>query len=139
MKKTILITAIILVLLLTGASAAISIKTVPIKEIETTAQITEKPIEVSKPVESKYQRHCFFFANINSDGYAKRAAVRCFDGVISVTYSDGVTNVNSLFGSETFTGSHAVQIYGFGGTASWAGSVTNRDVSFGGFALVCLV
>ena len=139
MKKTILTTAIILVLLLTGVSAAISIRTVPMKKIETAAQITEEPMDVSKPVESKYQRRCFLFADIDSSGYAKRATVSCFDGIISVTYSNGVTNVNSPFGPETFTGSHSVHIYGFGGTKNWAGSVTNRDVSFGGFVLICLV
>ena len=137
MKKATLTVAIISVLLLAGLSTVTTMKTV--KNGQTTAQITEGLVEVSKLVDTKYQRHWFFFADVNSSGYAKEAVVRCYDGMISVTYSDGVTNVNSLFGSETFTGSHSVHIYGFGGTASWAGSVTDRDVSFGGFVLVCFV
>jgi len=134
MKKTILTTAITLALLLTGVSAAVSMK-----EIKATSQISEKPIEVTKPAESKYHRHCFFFADIDSSGYAKKATIRCYDGIISVTYYNGVTNVNFRFGSETFTESHVVQIYGFGGTHNWAGTVTNKDIAFAGFTLVCIV
>ena len=139
MKKATLTIAIISMLLLAGLSTVTGIKTTSAKNEKTTTRITEETIEASKPVDTNYQRHWFFFADVNSTGYAERAAVRCYDGIISVTYSDGVTNVNSLFGSETFTGSHSVHIYGFGGTASWAGSVTDRDVSFGGFVLVCFV
>lgn len=139
MKKVILTIGVVLVLLLTGASTIISIKTVNIKEIETTAKINEKPMDVSKPVENKYMRYCFFFADIDSSGYANKAVIRCYDGILSVTYYDGVTTINAPFKNKTFIGAHKVEIYGFGGTKSWAGSVTNKDLAFAGFIMFCFV
>ena len=139
MKKATLTVTIISVLLLTGLSTVTTMKTVTVKNGQTTAQITEGLVEASKLVESTYQRHWFFFADVNSTGYAKRAAVRCYDGIISVTYSNGATTIDAPLRTKTFMGPHAVNIYGFGGTISWGGMVNNKDIAFEGFGMVCFV
>ena len=139
MKKATLTIAIISMLLLAGLSTVTGMKTTSTKNEKTIARITEETVELSKLVDTKYQRHWFFFANVNSAGYAKEAVVRCYDGIISVTYSNGVTTINAPFADKTFNGLHTVDIYGFGGTISWSGSVTNKDISFEGFGMVCFV
>ena len=139
MKKATLTIAIISMLLLAGLSTVTGMKTISAKNEKTTTRITEETVEVSKLVDTKYQRHWFFFADVNSSGYAKEAVVRCYDGIISVTYSSGVTTINTPLADKTFRGLHTVDIYGFGGTISWGGSVINKDISFEGFGMICFI
>lgn len=139
MKRAIVTIAIIFVLLLTGLSVATAMKNIPVKKEPAATQVLEEPLSTSKLVERKHLGHCFLFADVNSTGYAETATVRCYDGIISVTYSDGITIVNASIRDKTFTGAHTINIYGFGGTKNWGGSVTGRDVSFEGFVLICFI
>ena len=138
-KRVILAVTIISVLLLTGLSAVSAMDTVTVQKRPVTAKVTEETIKVGKLAEGKNQGHWFFCADVDSSGYAKNAVIRCYDGILSVTYYDGVTIINAPFKTKTFMGAHKVEIYGFGGTASWGGSVTNKDVAFAGFGMVCFV
>lgn len=139
MKKVILTITIIFVLLLTGLSAATAMKNVPVKKEPTATQITEEPLSMSKLVERRHLGHWFFFADVNSTGYAETAVVRCYDGIISVTYSDGITVIDAPIRDKTFTGAHTIKIYGFGGTKNWGGSVTGRNISFAGLGIICFI
>ena len=139
MKRAILTIAIIFVLLLAGLFAVTSIKTVTVKNISASAQVTEEIVEVAKLTENGHLRHWFFFADVNSTGYAETAVIRCYDGIISVTYSDGITVIDAPIRYKTFTGAHTIKIYGFGGTKNWGGSVTGRNISFTGLGIICFI
>ena len=138
-KKVILTIAIISALLLTGLSAVSATKATTVQKRSVTAKITEETIKVEKLVEGRNQGHWFFCADVDSTGYATLAVLRCYDGIISVTYSDGVTTINAPLRTKTFMGPHTIDIYGFGGTTSWGGSVTNRDISFTGLGIACFI